>query len=105
MRVERKTGGERGERRGKKSIKRLVCLENRARLLFFNVLISPMKTILLPQNFLLYHTYFCVYLGLFKLSLKGCMQKFCKGEGGGTWSILKKAASNIREALADNVKN
>ena len=91
----------------KKSIKRLVCLKNRARLLFFNVLISPMKTILLPQNFLLYHTYFYVYLGLFKLSLQGCMQKFCKGEGGGgrqTWSILKTAASSVREALEDKVK-
>ena len=67
--------------RRKKSIKRLVCLKNRARLLFFNVLISPMKTILLPQNFLLYDTYFSVYLGLFKLSLQGCMQKFAKGRG------------------------
>ena len=33
------------------------------------------------------------------------MQKFCKGEGGQTWSILKVAASSIREALEDNVKN
>ena len=80
-------------------------LKNRARLLFFNVLISPMKTILLPQNFLLYDTYFGVYLGLFKLSLQDCIQKFCKGEGGKTWNILKAAASSVREALEDNVKN
>ena len=40
------------------------------------------------------------------------MQKFCKGEGRGggggggqTWSILKAAASSVREALEDNVKN
>ena len=65
--------------RRKKSIKRLVCLKNRARLLFFNVLISPMKTILLPQNFLLYDTSFSVYLGL---PCRAVCRNFAKGRGG-----------------------
>ena len=44
-RRERGERGEGGERAKKiQSIKVLVCLKIRARLLFFNVLISPMKT-------------------------------------------------------------
>ena len=82
--------GERESRRERKIfLKRLVCLKNRAGVLFFTILI------------------FVYILGCLN---SGCMQKFCKGEGGGAnLEYFKKTGAQLQAvsggALEDNVKN